>query len=113
MSAGSSSRRYWYAAAIVIVFLCVAISLWKSRTSVKPGKIEPRPDTNAKVEIVVPKELSSGLGRVPALLPGDTCEKAEGALGKPTEEDKYSRTWEKQDFVITATPASWQISNQA
>jgi len=105
MSAGSHSRNYWYALAIVAVFLCIAISLWTTRNSVKPDKLEPRSDTNPKVEIV-PKESSSGVGRVPALLPGDTCDKAGESLGKPMEKDKFSRTWRTQDFVITAATDS-------
>jgi hypothetical protein len=105
MSAGSSSRRYWSAAAIVALSLCVAIPIWKSRDSVKPARVDPRPDTNPKVEIV-PKVLPSGPEGIPALLPGDTCDKAEGVLGKPTEEDKYSRSWEKQDFSVGGTTDS-------
>jgi len=105
MPTRSSFKRYWYAVAIVVVSLCVVIPLWKSGISAKPSRVEPSFGTTPKVELF-PKNSSSELARVPVLLPGDTCEKAEGALGKPMEEDEYSRTWKKQDFMITATTDS-------
>lgn len=86
---------------MLIIFLCVAASLWKSRNSVKSNKPETRFDANAKVEIV-PNESD----RVPALLPGDTCDKAGASLGNPMEQDKFSRTWKTQAFIITAATDS-------
>jgi len=44
--------------------------------------------------------------RIPLLRPGETCQEASEALGKPTEEDEYSRSWKKQDFLVTATANS-------
>jgi hypothetical protein len=107
MLAGSSSRRNWYATAIVVVCLCVAIPLWKTRNSVKSYKpvAEPHSDVKAKAPIA-PNEASAEPARIPALIPGDTCDKAGEALGKPTEENQYFRSWKKQDFLITATADS-------
>jgi hypothetical protein len=105
MPTRSSSRRYWYALGIVILFLCVAIPLWKFHDAARPGRVEPSSGTRPKVEIVA-KNLSSKLTRLPLLLPGDTCDKADGELGKPVEEDKFSRTWETNGFIITAATDS-------
>ena len=44
-----------------------------------------------------PPEL---IQKIPAILPGDGCAEAQAVYGIPTEQDEYSRMWQKQQFAI-------------
>ena len=105
MSVERSSRRYWYANAIALACLGGALGIWKAHNSVKLGEQEGVPPSH-KSALPIPKEVSFEPTQIPNLIPGDTCDKAGEALGKPTEEDQYFRSWKKPDFLLTATADS-------
>jgi hypothetical protein len=108
MSYEAKSAMRWGAAIFAVaVLVTVVLVIWNARAHKSTA-----PNNLTKAENSAPAAKPSSLpalanvSQIPQLAPGDTCEKAEKALGKPMEKDTFSRTWETQDFVITATTDS-------
>jgi hypothetical protein len=108
MSYEAKSAMRWGAAIFAVAVLAtVVLVIWNVRAHKSTA-----PNNSTKAENTAPAARPSSLpalanvSQIPKLVPGDTCEEAEKALGKPMEKDKFSRTWETKDFVITATTDS-------
>ena len=112
MSYEAKSAMRWGAAIFAVAVLAtVVLVIWNVRAH-KSTAPNNTPNNLTKGENTAPVAKPSSLpalanvSQIPKVVPGDTCEEAEKALGKPMEKDKFSRTWETQDFVITATTDS-------
>jgi hypothetical protein len=112
MNNESKTAMRWGAAIFAVVVLAaVVLVIWNTRAH-KSTAQNNAPNNFTKAENAAPAAKPSSLpalanvSQIPKLVPGDTCEEAEKALGKPVEKDKFSRTWETRDFVITATTDS-------
>ena len=102
----------WSAAIFAVaVVATVVLVIWNIRTH-KSTAPNYAPNNLIKAENTAPAAKPSSLpalanvSQIPKLVPGDTCEDAERALGKPMEKDTFSRTWETRGFVIGATTDS-------
>jgi len=108
MNNESKTAMRWGAATFAVVVLVAAVLvIWNARAHKSTA-----PNNFTKAENAAPAAKPSSLralanvSQIPKVVPGDTCEEAERALGKPMEKDKFSRTWQTLDFVITATTDS-------
>jgi hypothetical protein len=99
-----SAMRWGVAIFAVIVVSAITLIIWNARAykSTAPSKLIQAENT---VPTAKPGPLPAvtNASQVPKVVPGETCEEAEKALGKPMEKDEFSRTWQTQDFVISAT----------
>jgi len=93
------TRTKWLAAIFFIAL--IVLLFWKFKV-LKTPKSVPIPVSAKNAQTPSDHNLGA-VSRVPLLVPGDTCAKADKTLGKPMEEDKYSRSWKSQDFFITAS----------
>jgi hypothetical protein len=108
MSYESKSAVRWAAAIFVVaVVSAIVLVIWNAhiQKSTAPNKLSNVENT---APAATPGSLTAvtNVSQIPKVVPGDTCEDAERALGKPIEKDNFSRTWKKRDFVITATADS-------
>lgn len=102
-----AAMRWGLAIFAVAPVATIALVIWNApvHKSTAPNKLTSAESSGPAAKAGTLPAVTN-VSQIPQVVPGDTCEKAEKVLGKPMEEDKFSRTWETQDFVITAVTDS-------